>query len=45
LVVFERPSFKESSERLLLAVAQAEEVDCPVVAPIAFVAPVTGGGK
>jgi hypothetical protein len=45
MVVFERPSFKESSERLLLAVAQAEEVDRPVLAPIPFVAPVTGGGK
>jgi hypothetical protein len=45
LVVFERPSFKESSERLLLAVAQAEEVDRPVLAPIAFVAPVVGGAK
>jgi hypothetical protein len=45
VVVFERPSFKESSERLLLAVAQAEEIDRPVLAPIPFVAPVTGGGK
>ena len=45
VVVFERPSFKESNERLLLAVAQAEEVDRPVFAPIPFVAPVTGGGK
>jgi len=45
VVVFERPRFKESSERLLLAVAQAEEVDRPVLAPIPFVAPVTGGGK
>jgi hypothetical protein len=45
VVVFERPSFKESNERLLLAVAQAEEVDRPVLAPIPFVAPVTGGGK
>jgi hypothetical protein len=45
VVVFERPSFKESSERLLLAVAQAEEVDRPVLAPIPFVAPVTGGRK
>ena len=43
--MFERPSFKESSERLLLAVAQAEEIDRPVLAPIAFVAPVTGGAK
>jgi len=45
LVVFERPSFKESNERLLLAVAQAEEVDRPVLAPIAFVAPMGGGAK
>jgi hypothetical protein len=45
MVVFERPSFKESSERLLLAVAQAEEVDHPVLAPIAFVAPLAGGAK
>lgn len=45
VVVFERPSFKQSTERLLLAVAQAEEVDRPVLAPIAFVAPVTRGAK
>jgi hypothetical protein len=45
IVVFDRPTFKESSERLLLAVAQAEEVDRPVLAPIAFVAPVSGGAK
>ena len=45
VVVFDRPTFKESSEKLLLAVAQAEEVDHPVRAPIAFVAPVSGGAK
>jgi hypothetical protein len=45
IVVFERLVFKESRERLLLAVAQAEEVDRPVLAPIAFVAPVSGGAK
>jgi len=38
-VVFERPPFKESREQLLLQIAQAEEVDRPVLAPIAFVAP------
>lgn len=43
VVVFERPSFKQSNEHLLLAVAQAEEVDRPVLAPIAFVAPMGGG--
>jgi hypothetical protein len=45
IVVFERPTFKQSRERLLLAVAQAEEVDRPVLAPIAFVAPLPGGAK
>jgi hypothetical protein len=39
LVFFERPSFKESTERLLLSVAQADAVDRPVLIPIAFVAP------
>jgi hypothetical protein len=45
VVVFERPSFKQSNEHLLLEVAQAEEVDRPVLAPIAFVAPMGGGAK
>ena len=45
VILFERPSFKESNERLLLAVAQAEQVDRPVLTPIAFVAPAAGGGN
>jgi hypothetical protein len=45
VVVFVRPSFKVSNEPLLLAVAQAEEVDRPVLARIAFVASVAGGGQ
>jgi hypothetical protein len=44
-VIFERPSFKESGERLLLEIAQAEEVDRPVLAPISFVASAVGGAK
>ena len=44
-VVFERPAFKESREQLLLQIAQAEEVDRPVLAPIAFVAPAKGAAK
>jgi hypothetical protein len=43
-VVFERPAFKESRERLTLRIARADEVDKPVLAPIAFVAS-TGGSK
>lgn len=44
-VVFERPAFKESREQLLLQIAQAEKVDQPVLAPIAFVAPAKGAMK
>ncbi len=43
-VVFERPPFKESRERLTLELAQADQVDRPVIVPIEFVAN-TGGSK
>ncbi len=39
VVVFDRPSFKESREQMLLQVAQAEGVDQPVLVPVSFVAP------
>jgi hypothetical protein len=45
VVVFERPSFKEFREQMLLQVAQAEEVDRPVLVPIPFVAPLDGGSR
>jgi hypothetical protein len=45
VVAFERPAFKESRERLLLEIAQAEEVDRPVLAPIAFVGLAKGAAK
>ena len=44
-LLFERPAFKESRERLLLKIAQAEAVDRPVLVPIAFVAPAKGASK
>ncbi len=44
-LVFERPSFKESREQMLLQVAEAAEVDRPVLVPIPFVAPLEGGTK
>lgn len=44
VVVFERPAFKESQERLELEIARADQVDKPVLVPIAFVAN-TGGSK
>jgi hypothetical protein len=45
LVIFERPAFKESRDRLLLQVAQAEEVDRPVFIGIAFVPSAKGAKK
>ena len=42
VVIFDRPSFKESEERLLLKITNAEEVDRPVLAPVAFVAQAKG---
>jgi hypothetical protein len=44
-VIFERPAFKESRDRLLLQIAQAEEVDRPVLVAIAFVPPAKGESK
>ena len=43
VVVFERPGFKEADERLLLEVAEAAQVDHPVVLPLTFT-PNRGGG-
>jgi hypothetical protein len=45
VVVFERPTFKESRERLLLHVAQTDAVDHPVLAAIAFVPQQKGVSK
>ena len=43
VVVFARPSFKESGERLMLQVAEADRVDRPIVLPLPFVAAMQGG--
>lgn len=45
VVVFDRPAFKESRERLQLELAEAEQVDRPVVLPVPFTAGNTGGGQ
>lgn len=42
VVVFERPLFKESTEKLELQLAQAEQVDRPILLPVPFTA--TGQG-
>jgi hypothetical protein len=45
VVVFERPSFKESSEKLQLQLAQAEQVDRPIFLPVPFTADSQGGAQ
>jgi hypothetical protein len=45
VVVFDRPTFKESTEHLLLEVARADAVDQPVLIPLAFTAPAEGESK
>jgi hypothetical protein len=45
VVAFERPSFKESRERLLLHIAQTDAVDHPVLAAIDFVPQQKGASK
>jgi hypothetical protein len=42
VVVFERPAFKESTEKLELQLAQAEQVDRPILVPVPFTATVQG---
>lgn len=43
VVVFERPAFKESSERFQLQLAQADQVDRPILLPVPFTAGIQGG--
>ena len=44
VAVFERPTFKEANERLLLQVAEAAQVDHPIVLPLSFT-PASGGAQ
>ena len=45
VVVFERPSFKESAEKIELQVAESGKVDRPVRVPVSFVATNAGGNN
>lgn len=45
VVVFDRPAFKESRERLELELAEAEQVDRPLVLPVPFTIGSTRGEK
>ena len=43
VVVFDRPAFKESTEKLELQLARADQVDRPIVLPVPFTAASQGG--
>lgn len=45
VVVFERPAFKESSERLQLQLAETEQINRPILLPVPFTASYSGGGQ
>jgi hypothetical protein len=45
IVLFERPGFKESRERLMLSLARADAIDRPILVPIAFVGSTIGGAQ
>ena len=45
VVVFDRPNFKESTERLLLQIAQADQVDRPLLIRLPFTPPISGDSK
>lgn len=42
LVVFDRPNFKESTEKLFLQIAQADQVDRPILIHLPFTPPISG---
>ena len=45
VVVFDRPNFKESTEKLFLQIAQADQVDRPLLIRLPFTPPISGDGK
>jgi len=45
VLVFNRPGFKESSEKLELQIAEADQVDRPLRLPVPFTATISGGSQ
>ena len=45
VVIFDRPNFKESTEKLFLQIAQADQVDRPILIRLPFTPPISGNGK
>ena len=45
VVVFDRPNFKQSTEKLFLQIAQADQVDRPILIRLPFTPPIAGGER
>ena len=45
VVLFDRPNFKESTEKLYLEVAQADQIDRPILIHLPFTPPISGDNK
>jgi hypothetical protein len=45
IVIFDRPNFKQSTEKLFLQIAQADQVDRPVLIRLPFTPPIAGADK
>jgi hypothetical protein len=44
-VLFDRPNYKQSNEKLYLQLAQADKIDQPVLIHLPFTPPVAGGDR
>jgi hypothetical protein len=45
VVVFDRPNFKQSTEKLFLQIAQADQVDRPILIRLPFTPPIAGAAR
>jgi hypothetical protein len=45
VVLFDRPNYKQSSEKLLLQIAQSDKVDQPLLIQLPFTPPITGDAR
>jgi len=45
VVVFDRPNFKQSTEKLFLQIAQADQVDRPILIRLPFTPPIASGAR
>jgi hypothetical protein len=45
VIVFDRPNFKQSTEKLFLQIAQSDQVDRPILIRLPFTPPIAGGAR